>query len=576
MYQDVRASTNFTFINKINSATALELWLLSEKYAGISKKPNLFERIRVRIKYGISYKALYDTSMIIACQKRYYEARISELMNHIAVLEKTLLTFDFDSRLAEYSDLSAKLFQNNLACKYAGRDRKQFELDDLWKNSVEFITEYPVILSTTYSLRSSLSKKVMYDYVIIDESSQVDIATGALALSCARKAVVVGDLRQLPNVVDREASKITDEIFSRFSLPEPYRYRNHSLLSAIIELFPYAPRTLLREHYRCHPKIIGFCNQKFYKNELIVLTEARSNRQPLVVYQTAEGNHAREHMNQRQIDVIMQEVIPQQQLDIENGSLGIVTPYRNQTNALQLAFKGTAVKADTVDKFQGRENDVVILSTVDNEVGEFADNANRLNVAVSRAIEQLIVVVSAADIESDTNIGDLVRYIQYNNVEILQSEVYSIFDYLYSAYSEKRAALFKNNKRVSEYDSENLMFLLINDILKQEQFAKYAVALHVPLKQIIRDVGKLNYAEMRYAMNDWTHVDFLVFDKLGKVPRFVVEVDGVKYHKEGTRQHERDIMKDGILKKYNLPYGRFKTNESNERKRLIDFFNERL
>ncbi|WP_162511055.1 DEAD/DEAH box helicase [Treponema endosymbiont of Eucomonympha sp.] len=190
---------------------------------------------------------------------------------------------------------------------------------------------YPVILSTTYSLRSSLSSALMYDYVIIDESSQVDLATGALALSCAKKAVVVGDLKQLPNVVDSRTAKTTDKIFAESGLPEVYRYKNHSLLSAVTELFPNAPRVLLREHYRCHPKIIEFCNQKFYNGELIILTEQKSERQPLAVYQTVEGNHARDRVNQRQIDVIKQEVIPQQKLTVSNGSVGIVTPYRNLT-----------------------------------------------------------------------------------------------------------------------------------------------------------------------------------------------------------------------------------------------------
>jgi very-short-patch-repair endonuclease len=68
----------------------------------------------------------------------------------------------------------------------------------------------------------------------------------------------------------------------------------------------------------------------------------------------------------------------------------------------------------------------------------------------------------------------------------------------------------------------------------------------------------------------------LVFDKLGKIPRFVIEVDGVKYHKEGTKQYERDVLKNEILKKYNLPYARFKTNESNERERLIKLFDDSL
>ncbi|MBT2623617.1 AAA domain-containing protein [Chryseobacterium sp. ISL-6] len=48
--------------------------------------------------------------------------------------------------------------------------------------------------------------------MIVDESSQVDIATGVLALSCAKQAVIVGDLKQLPNVVDSETSEYTDQI----------------------------------------------------------------------------------------------------------------------------------------------------------------------------------------------------------------------------------------------------------------------------------------------------------------------------------------------------------------------------
>ncbi|GHV01353.1 hypothetical protein FACS1894159_09050 [Bacteroidia bacterium] len=250
--------------------------------------------------------------------------------------------------------------------------------------------------------------------------------------------------------------------------------------------------------------------------------------------------------------------------------MGIVTPYRNQTNALQSAFADTSIKADTVDKFQGRENDIIVLSTVDNEVGEFADNANRLNVAISRAIDQLIVVVSAADIERDTNIGDLIRYIRYNNIEIIQSRIYSVFDYLYNGYAEKRRALLGRHKRISEFDSENLMYILIEDILKYERFSRYDVAVHVPLKMIVRDTDKFDDNERRYAMNILTHVDFLIFDKLDKSPHLAIEVDGVSYHKSGTRQAERDKLKNAILDKCGLKWIRLKTNESGERQRLVD------
>jgi hypothetical protein len=562
----------------INSSAALKLWFICEKYIGLGKIRRLFMRFfNVFLYRVIINKAFYFTdpdTMITICQKRWYISRIAELKENMSLLQVELGRFNFDEKMKNYSLLSTQLFQDYLTKKYTSNKRQQFELDDLWKNSEAFIKEYPVILSTTFSLRSSLSHKVMYDYIIIDESSQVNLTTGALALSCAKKAVVVGDLKQLPNVVDDIMAKKTDEIFAEFNLPKAYQYKNHSLLLSLLELFPKTPRTLLREHYRCHPKIIEFCNQKFYNNQLIILTESKSNRQPLIVYKTVPGNHARDRVNQRQIDVIKNEILPRQNLSGDNISIGIVTPYRNQTNALQNAFAGTGILADTVDKFQGRENDVIILSTVDNKISDFTDNANRLNVAVSRAIEQLIVVVNGGDDMHDKNIGDLVRYVEYNNLEIIQSEVYSVFDYLYANYREKRNELLQKQGRISEYDSENLMYGLIRKVLSDERFTKFNVAVHVPLKRILRVMQRLEAEEKQYAQNILTHVDFLIFERIGKVPRLVVEVDGTAFHTKGTRQAERDKLKNGILDKYKLPYIRFKTDESRESERLVTALNK--
>ena len=77
-----------------------------------------------------------------------------------------------------------------------------------------------------------------------------------------------------------------------------------------MEIWQDAPVTLLREHYRCHPKIINFCNQKFYHGQLIVMTKDHDEPDVLTMYRTIAGNHARGHLNQRQIDVIQQEVLP--------------------------------------------------------------------------------------------------------------------------------------------------------------------------------------------------------------------------------------------------------------------------
>ncbi|MCL1925988.1 MAG: AAA domain-containing protein [Syntrophorhabdaceae bacterium] len=562
------------YLKPVSSNRSMELWLLCEKYTARNKKPYWIGRILNRMLRGVINDEFYTLSpeiMVTLCQKRYYMTKIFELTSITVKLRNELSRFDFERKMKEYSELSAQLFRNKLAERYKDAKRRKFDIGDLRKNSKQFIEEYPVILATTYSLKNSLSKNVVYNYVIVDEASQVDIATGALALSCARKAVIVGDLKQLPNVVDNLMAKKTDDIFAEFNPSEVYRYRNHSLLSAVSELFPDAPKTLLREHYRCHSKIIGFCNQKFYNNQLIVLTEGKTDDKPLVVYKTAPGNHARERVNQRQIDVIKDEIIPNLK---DYKSIGIVSPYRNQTNALQKAFAGTGIQADTVDKFQGRENDVIILSTVDNEISEFTDNANRLNVAVSRAIERLIVVMNGGDEAKDTNVGDLIRYIQYNNFEIIESELYSVFDYLYKNYQEKRNNFLRSRWRISKYDSENLMYALIKDVLSDDNFIKLDVATHIPLRMIFRDLNTLDKNEKKYAENILTHVDFLIFDKCGKTPRLAIEVDGTAFHKDGSRQSERDKMKNVIFEKYGLPLIRFKTNESNERSRLVFKLNE--
>ena len=89
-----------------------------------------------------------------------------------------------------------------------------------------------------------------------------------------------------------------------------YRFSTHSLLSSALKIWQDAPVTLLREHYRCHPKIINFCNQKFYHGQLIVMTKDHDEPDVLTMYRTTAGNHARGHLNQRQIDVIQREVLP--------------------------------------------------------------------------------------------------------------------------------------------------------------------------------------------------------------------------------------------------------------------------
>jgi superfamily I DNA and/or RNA helicase len=533
------------------------------------------EKLHNLIAYGIYSLRFYDNSseeIISFLQKSYYDKKIKELNSDIELLLEKLNNYDFDNSMKKFSEDSMTLFKAKLAERFCSSgNRIVFTDDAIWKNFDLFIKEYPVILSTTHSLRSCASENYLFDYVIIDEASQVDIVTGALALSCAKNAVIVGDVKQLPNVVPSEVAKLTKEIFDMFKLDNSYNYSENSLLSSVMGLYNDIPRTLLKEHYRCHPKIIGFCNQKFYNNELVILTNERENDKPLVLYKTAKGNHARGNLNQRQIDVIFEEIIPNQNIDIEAQSVGIISPYRLQTDELKKTIGTSNIEADTVHKYQGREKDTIILTTVANEIAknDFVDNSNLINVAVSRAVDKLIVVVAnSCDEWKSTNIGDLVRYIQYNNFEIIESQIYSVFDLLYSSYSEKLLTLMKTSKHVSEYRSENLMNSVIEKVLCLPEFRSFNHIIHQPLKMLIKDPVKLNEDECKYAMNILTHTDFVIFNKVDKLPILVVEVDGYAYHANNSKQLERDNMKDEILRKYDIPIIRIKTNESGEEEKL--------
>jgi superfamily I DNA and/or RNA helicase len=489
------------------------------------------------------------------------------LNNENSKLEDILDKYNFEAEMKTYSERSMSLLKAELYRRFNKKSaRVVFDKNVLWQHFDRFIEEYPVILSTTHSIRSCAPNNYLFDYLIIDEASQVDIITGALAFSCAQNAVIVGDLKQLPNVVPNDAKDISDNIFSKYKLGEAYRYSDNSLLSSLTKLFSDIPKTLLKEHYRCSPKIIDFCNKKFYDDELIILTDEKSNDTPLAVYKTVEGNHARGNYNQRQIDVIVNEIIPKLKGD---KSIGIISPYRDQIDELKKVIDNQNIEVDTVHKYQGREKKVIILSTVANEVNDFVDNANLLNVAISRAENKLIIVVADNDkLIQNSNIGDLIRYIEYNNLEVINSNIYSVFDLLYSSYSQKLLKFLKKNKRVSDFDSENLMYALIQKVLSHDEFKALQVVLHQPLRMLIRDTARLDDKEHKFTMNILTHTDFLIFNKIDKMPVLVVEVDGYEFHEKNPKQLERDKMKDDILRKYNIPILRVKTNGSGEEEKL--------
>ena len=567
--------------NRINSKRVISLWLEYQAQA-YGEKPisaNWFVKWLEKLKWWkmkwfskhrLYLKSEFDrnnlTPLVKEFQTLYYLNRLEEIRQRINSINKDLAQHDAMELTKTLTTLSLSLFKAFLYSYYSKHKRVDFaDLKDMRRRGNELIQQYPVVLSTTFSARSCVFTGKPYDYIIMDEASQVSIDTGALALTCARNAVIVGDTMQLPNVVTDEDRLKLDAIMRQYNITDGYDCAKNSFLQSVLGVIKNVPETLLREHYRCHPRIINFCNQKFYGGNLLIMTEDKGEKDVLTAMRTVKGNHAINHYNQREIDVVMEEVLPVLK-DYDN--VGIITPYNNQVDAFNNQLrKGIA---GTIHKYQGRENDAIIMSVVDNQITPFADDANMLNVAVSRAKKKFCLVLTGNDQEKHGYIMDLLDYIAYNNCTVTDSKLASIFDYMYEQYSEQRMLFLKMQPQISEYASENLTYVMLKEILFSDiRFKSLKVLCHVPLRQVVRDTSLMSERELKYAANYSTHLDFLIVNNVSKKPVLAIETDGYSYHKEATDQHQRDAMKNRILSSYGLPLLRFSTKGSREREKVI-------
>ena len=558
-YNDMLQQKSFDneWLNGKHSSKLMRLLNLYQLKIENRLKPDIWFRLKWMFSLGtrmFSFLGGKPSNVVADLESAYYLSRKAEIEQELDAITTTLQGIDIKRCSAELRSASLLVLKSKMVKRYQVSKRIRFTTKDIKPKTEEFLKEYPVVLSTTYSAKSCISKDMVFDYVIMDEASQVDIKTGALALSCAMNAVIVGDDKQLPNVVSKEEAQALNAIQSTYNVDDRYNAATYSFLQSCVEVFKDAPITLLREHYRCHPKIIEYCNQKFYDGELVAMTTDKGEDKVLQVVRTVKGNHARGHFNQREIDVITQEVMPEY---ADMGTVGIITPYRTQAEEINKVI-GTDI-ASTVHKYQGRECDTIIMSMVDNAPTEFSDDPNLLNVAISRAKTHLCIVTNRNDMPQDTNLAQLIAYIQYNNFEVKESKLHSVFDLLYKQYTAERLAYEQTHPVASGYLSERLVYDMLLKGIAHLGLANTEVLCHYPLSRLIADWDVLDEQEKVFAGNPLAHVDFLIYNSLTKRPLQAIEVDGWHFHKENEVQQSRDALKDRILTKFGLRPHRIST-----------------
>lgn len=282
-----------------------------------------------------------------------------------------------------------------------------------------------VVAATTNSCAGSAALDViarglpggLFDVVIVDEAAQLMEPLAVAALLRARRAVLVGDHRQLPPVI-----QAAENLTALVEAPHPV------LVSAGIggldrslfeRLCGRVPTVMLTTQYRMNSGVQEFPSQSFYGGQLrpsdataarrftvdpgqlealdVELQRRLDPARPAVwvdVGGSSEGNtHAREADEvARTIEAMLQTT------DVPSPErVGVLSPYRAQCEAIRAALRariGEAaelVEVDTVDRFQGREKEAVVISLVCSEWNEFVMDRRRLNVMLTRARTKVVV-----------------------------------------------------------------------------------------------------------------------------------------------------------------------------------------
>ena len=569
--QDIQSVINKKLYRKWNFRTTLKLKNLLSPI-DLGKKLSLINKLRFVVQYGLldlSSIRQYSEVFPVYVNHKFYELYIAKIKTEILDVESWLAANNEKANLSHFIELSKEVFNGVLFEKYNGLDKVAFNVTNYHDQFDDFIKHFPVVLSSTLSLHTSIPKKYLFDYLIIDESSQVDIIKSALCFSCCRNVVVVGDSMQLAHIVDKQSKDAAEQFHAKYNISSKYDYVKHNILNSLKSLYrDNIKSVLLKEHYRCHPTIIGFCNKKYYNNELVVMTSADSHPFRIIETNISGG---KDNYNQRQIDET--DFYIRENYAADFTKVGVIAPHRKHADMLQKQLPPGA-EADTIHKFQGREKDVIIFNTVKNQIGTFIDNPNLINVAVSRAVKEFIVVKPASmDLPHGTNIGDMIRYIYYTtdpNETIIKGSICSVFDLLYKEYNKVFTSFLLSNKNLKGSAAEMIIDKLLSEniLVNNTQFSSIDMVREYKLRDLIRDFQPFSEDETKFIRNN-SRLDFLLYSKIDKTPVLAIEVDGVGFH-DNKLQQERDSKKNHILKVVGLPLLRLSTDGYQEEKRIIE------
>ncbi|KAL8136950.1 hypothetical protein V2J09_002951 [Rumex salicifolius] len=281
----------------------------------------------------------------------------------------------------------------------------------------------------------------LFDAVVVDEAAQAlepaTLIPLQLLKSSGTKCIMVGDPKQLPATV---LSNVASKYFYQCSMFERLQRAGH-------------PVIMLTKQYRMHPEISYFPSVHFYDGKLLNGIQMSSKRAPFhetealgpyVFYDVVDGQemHGRNSgssslCNEGEANAAVETLKyfkSRYPSEFTGGRIGIITPYKSQLSLLRSRFSnefGSSVTSDmefnTVDGFQGREVDILLLSTVRSSSADFKQNhrnigfvadVRRMNVALTRARLSLWIFGNSRTLKTNNDWAALVKDASQRNLVV--------------------------------------------------------------------------------------------------------------------------------------------------------------
>lgn len=284
------------------------------------------------------------------------------------------------------------------------------------------ILDQAQVILTTHGGTSGMLSRQKFDLVMMDEASQATEPLSWIPITFAKKVVFAGDACQLPPTI--------------YSKTAAERGLSTTLFDRLIKSLPDDLQTLLRIQYRMNEKIMNFSSQKFYDGKLIAdksvkdhlakdlqgVEDTNLTDVPVIFIDTAGTGFAEvwnelleSRENEGEANLAMRLVGELKKSGIPPEQMAVITPYVAQVKKLRVMSEDKEMEIGSIDSFQGREKEVVVLSLVrSNEKGEvgFLSDVRRMNVGMTRARRLLIVIGDSGTISQHPFYSEFLDYIE--------------------------------------------------------------------------------------------------------------------------------------------------------------------